>query len=329
MTQPYQPAPVSGSHAPRVSVIIPVRNGKAFIDEAIESVIEQSFKDFEIIIVDDGSDDDDYTRHANRDPRIRVARTSGKGVSFARNYGYSLSSGAYICFLDGDDAIAQGKLESQVRFLDQHPDFGFVFGKMVTWKSDEKGKFPPRQELLPNCSGVTDIIENRSGWRYEALICEEQIHVNTPMIRRAVLEKSGGFNEDMRIAEDQEWWIRLSRSTRMACLDAAVALYRIHPQSTMRRKLRAKNFDVEVRRQALKRWGELDPENRPISMNRYRTTLARFHFSHGVDHFRARNYAVALRSFIYPVTRAYRIERSLAYLMLSILLLPLGHWPKT
>ena len=128
---------------PLVSVVIPVRNGKEYIDEALHSVLAQNYANLEIIVVDDGSTDDDYDRLAQIDPSIRVVHLEGRGVSFARNTGMRQSSGRYIAFLDADDIWFPGKLTAQIRYLERHPDVGVIFGGFIKWSSDESAGFRP------------------------------------------------------------------------------------------------------------------------------------------------------------------------------------------
>ena len=114
---------------PKVSVIIPCFNQGLYLDEAVESVLAQTFQDFEILVVDDGSTDEatikmlkDYAR-----PKTRVIHTDNQGLSMARNNGILEARGDYILPLDADDKIGPGYLEEAVRILDQHRDIGIVY----------------------------------------------------------------------------------------------------------------------------------------------------------------------------------------------------------
>lgn len=135
----------------RVSVIIPVRNGKDFLQEALDSVLQQSFTNLELLLIDDGSTDDDYDRYALQDPRIRVIHLPGMGVSRARNVGMAQSRGDLLAFLDADDVWFPGKLQAQVSYFDAHPDVGVVFGKFIRWQALPSGglRRPPRSCRTP------------------------------------------------------------------------------------------------------------------------------------------------------------------------------------
>ena len=112
---------------PSVSVIIPVYNRKDFIAEAIESVLAQTYTDFEIIVVDDGSPEDMKDVLGLYLQKIKYVYQENKGLAAARNTGIRNSSGKYVAFLDDDDLFERRKLEKQTEILETHPELGFVF----------------------------------------------------------------------------------------------------------------------------------------------------------------------------------------------------------
>ena len=107
---------------PLVSVIIPVKNGKQYIHECIDSVLAQNYPALDIVVVDDGSDDYDYRLLTQLDARIRVFRRAGQGVSKARNFAMQQALGEFFAFLDADDVWFPGKLRAQLRYFDAHPE---------------------------------------------------------------------------------------------------------------------------------------------------------------------------------------------------------------
>src|SRR5215212_6268835 len=114
-----------------VSVVIPCYNQAHFLGEAIESVLSQRYTDVEVIVVDDGSQDDTQgvaSSYAARDPRVRLVRQNNRGLAGARNRGLAESRGEYVVFLDSDDRLAEGALEVGVRELEANPDCAFVSG---------------------------------------------------------------------------------------------------------------------------------------------------------------------------------------------------------
>jgi glycosyltransferase involved in cell wall biosynthesis len=181
------------AHPPRVSVVIPCFNLGQYVDEAVGSVLQQSFPDVEIIIVNDGSTDvatrdllGDYVR-----PKTRVISTENRGLARARNLGISMARGEYVCALDADDRLHPMHLERTVRVLDERPDLAFAscwlqsFGdEEWTWKQ-ERCDFPT---LLGECTVCT-----------------------ASLVRTSAVRAVGGFDERMpdQGYEDWELWINL------------------------------------------------------------------------------------------------------------------------
>src|SRR5439155_4227257 len=117
--------------SPTVSVVMSVFNGQEFLSETIESVLNQSFQDFEFVIVDDGSTDgtaEILSKYISRDNRIRVLRDGKKGRAAARNEGIGLAKGKYVANIDADDLAMPGRLEEQVAFMERNPEVGVSGG---------------------------------------------------------------------------------------------------------------------------------------------------------------------------------------------------------
>jgi glycosyltransferase involved in cell wall biosynthesis len=110
-----------------VSVVIPTYNSAHLLDDALQSVLEQTYKDFEIIVVDDGSTDNTSEVVSKYNDKLHYFRVDNRGPAKARNYGISKATGKYIAFLDADDKWLPTKLEKQVSMFEQNPEFGMVF----------------------------------------------------------------------------------------------------------------------------------------------------------------------------------------------------------
>lgn len=299
---------------PTVSVVIPVRNGKPFLDQAVESVISQSFEDLELIIVDDGSDDDNYDRFLLMDPRIRVIHLAGSGVSVARNTGMQCAKGHYIAFLDADDVWFPGKLSSQIRYLERHPEVWVVFGGFKNWVVMDNGEFGDVNALTSDCSSLSTASPNRSGWLYTRLLNGLLVGMNTAVIRREVYESVGGFNESMRQGEDYDFWLRASRLAEMHSLNGEVALYRIHGSSAMH-KLSGRNHLRDLLVAAKLRWGLKNPDGTGMRGAEFSRRLAQVAFDHGYTHFWRGDRHVALLAFWDCLKGGYRPVRSLVYIL--------------
>jgi glycosyltransferase involved in cell wall biosynthesis len=303
--------------APLVSAIIPVRNGRDYIDEALQSVLTQNCPNLEIIVVDDGSDDYDYMKLKDVDKRIEVIRLAGYGVSRARNTGMRHAKGKYIAFLDADDVWFPGKLEAQIRYFDNHPNVGCVFGGFLKWYRDESsGVFPQAHTLWNDCGEITGNAPERSGWIYTKLLSGLLVGMNTAVIRREVFDLLGGFDESMRIGEDYMFWLKTSRVFEMHALDGPVALYRIHSSSAMNR-LSEENHQARLLRTAFERWGLVNPDGSKLPLESFRRRLALTEFTHGYKHYWHGNPGVAARAFRGAIAGMALPIRSTAYYLLS------------
>lgn len=312
------PPIVPSAPLPLVSVVIPVRNGRDYIDEALHSVLAQNYPALEVLVIDDGSTDADYDRLASLHPSIRVIHLDGRGVSFARNTGMRQARGSYIAFLDADDIWFPGKLLAQIRYMEKHPDVGVIFGGFIKWTCDEQGIFPPADTLSQDCAGLERINPERSGWLYHRLLMGLLVGMNTAVIRREVHDWLGGFREDMRIGEDYDFWLRASRITQMHALDGDVALYRIHAQSAMH-KLDDENYLGRLLLGTVARYSLNNLDGSLLKEKSFRRRVAMTYFNHGYAHYWNGKRTVARRAFRYSLLYGGRRIRSGIYWLLSCL----------
>jgi len=306
------------SPQPAVSVIIPVRNGKDYIQEAIDSVLQQAYDAVEILVIDDGSDDFAYETLSHQDPRIRVVRLEGCGVSHARNTGMRLANGKYFAFLDADDVWFPGKLTAQIRYFERHPQVGVVFGEFIRWQCYQDGRFEPAAGLSADCSQLMDADPARSGWLYTRLLLGLLVGMNTAVIRSDIYRKIGGFDESMRIGEDYEFWLCASQIAEMHSLAGPVALYRIHAASAMHR-LDPDNHLARLLESAHARWGLSNQDGTGIPKREFEMRLAMTHFSHGYSHYWGGDPMVARNAFIKAFAGGARRTKSLVYCTLAAL----------
>jgi len=196
--------------APRVSVVIPAYNRARLIRQAILSVLAQTFTDFELIVVDDGSTDGTGAEVASfQDPRVRLVTLAKRsGQSGARNAGIAESRGEWIAFLDSDDEWLPEKLARQMARVDQGPaDYGAVYCACYRQHAGEAPELRPKGELP-------------EGDLFDALLRGKK--APTPsvyVVKRAALIAAKGFDERMIAASDIDMWLRLARAS---CLFAAV-----------------------------------------------------------------------------------------------------------
>jgi hypothetical protein len=201
---------------------MPVYNGERFIREAAESVLQQTFPDFELLILDDGSTDSTpeiLRRYFQQEPRIRVHRREKRGFAATLNNGMELARGTFIARMDADDLAHPTRLKRQVDYLTRRPEVG-ILGTSY-WVIDERGR---RLDLKRFPTSDLHI-------RWANLLAPAFAHPSV-MLRRDVLLHHGlRYDPSFPGAEDFELWIRLLRHTRGANLDQALLEYREHPSS--------------------------------------------------------------------------------------------------
>ena len=208
---------------PKVSVVIPTYNRARFIVDTIHSVLAQSFQDFEIIVVDDGSTDN--TAQVVSGLPVTYIRQENQGGPVARNNGLKVARGEYIAFLDSDDALLENALEKGVEVLDRHPEVGFSYG--WAYLMDEKGHIFGLRRSRSRHSYVREGREEIG-----ELIFGNYIPSPTSMIRRSCLEEVGAFDPELRVvSEDFELWVRLAKRYAVAYIAQPLAKYRVHPHS--------------------------------------------------------------------------------------------------
>ena len=230
---------------PKVSVLMAVRNGALYLDEAIRSVLDQTFADFECIVVDDGSQDGTdaiLQRYQQQDTRIRLARSGGNGLSYALNHGLTLATGIYVARMDADDVSLTGRLAAQVRLMEERPEVGvcgtwietFGMGRATVYRN-------PADDAAIRC----------------ALLFESVLAHPSVMIRREMFVSEGlSYDPAMLHAEDYDLWVRASHHTLLANVPEVLLRYRLHPLQVVRKHEATKRETARsIRRRQLERLG--------------------------------------------------------------------------
>lgn len=180
-----------------VSVIIPTYNRWPLVGEAVESVLTQRYKFFEVIVVDDGSSDETVERLAQYGTSVRLVSRQRSGVAAARNYGVSVARGKYVAFLDSDDLWMERKLEIQTAFMEQHPEVQICQTEEV-WVRRGIRVNPRAKHAKP--SG--DI------FRRSLDLC--LVSPSAVMMTKDLFNQSGGFDERFPVCEDYDLWLRIA-----------------------------------------------------------------------------------------------------------------------
>jgi GT2 family glycosyltransferase len=229
-----------------VTVLVPAYNGEAYIGKAIESILSQSYRDFELLLIDDGSHDrtpEILAHYAAADPRVRILRHDNHGVGYTLNRGMREARGRYIAELGADDVALPGRLEKQVAFMDKHPDYVAVGGYLRIVDPDDRPiglrKYPTTDERLRACM----LLYNPFG---------------SPaiMYRRHAALAAGGYTARFATCEDYDFLLRLAKRGKVANLAEPLTAYRFHGGSTKSTKtIRALRDTVSIKRVAFSEYG--------------------------------------------------------------------------
>ncbi|NEQ65641.1 MAG: glycosyltransferase [Symploca sp. SIO2D2] len=220
---------------PTISVIIPAYNAESTIKETINSILNQTFTDFELIIINDGSQDSTLEVVSSiSDSRIRVFSYSNAGVSAARNRGIAEAKGEYFSFIDADDLWTPDKLEAQLAALQANPQAAVAYS-WTDWV-DESGQFlRPGSRAKSNGNVLSELL-------FRDFIASG----SNPLIRKEALTQVGGFDESLTPAADWEMWLRLAGKYEFVNVPSAQILYRVSPNSMSANIWRMETESLEI-----------------------------------------------------------------------------------
>jgi len=216
-----------------VAIIMPVLNGERYLPDAIASVQRQTFTDWELLVVDDGSTDgsrDIAERAAAADSRIVVVPPSPehKGAGAARNRGLAAATAEFIAFLDADDLYHEDKLAFEVAILERYPTAAMTYGPTFWWFEDA-----PEQSWTESLRGFAGRLHAPPDLLRRVILNQEsQVPCTCAvLIRRAALDVVGGFWESVSLYEDQSIWVKIMNRYPVYVHDRVLCTYRQHPYS--------------------------------------------------------------------------------------------------
>ncbi|WP_228021335.1 glycosyltransferase family 2 protein [Vasconcelosia minhoensis] len=214
----------------KVSVVIPAYNAMSYLPQAVNSLLQQTFTDFEVLIVDDGSSDNTAVWASRlHDPRFKLISQPNQGAGAARNTGVKNAQGDYVAFLDADDFWAPTKLAKQVQRLDHQPEVGLVH-TWITYANPD-GSLSDRVMKTAGEGHIwTQVVV------YNPLRCG-----STPMVRRECFKEVGYFDLSLKYAEDWDMWIRIARKYAFAVIHEPLTYYRLHPFN------KSKNYEGQLK----------------------------------------------------------------------------------
>lgn len=284
---------------PTVSVVVPVHNRISWAVEAVRSVLDQTYADFEVVVVDDGSTEDPTPLRV-ADERVRYVRQENRGASAARNLGLGLARGRYVAFLDADDLFVPGKLERQATVMEGRPDVAISHTSYLLM--DHEGR---------------DIGEVRSG-RYTGSVYpriytdSHGIATPTVMVRRDALGERARFNESVRYGEDALLWAELVKGSELLGIDEPLAKVRVHGNNAISNLDASVEGVVSVMRYGVLRDGDLTALRRRVLLSTLHVALSHLYL------LRKQGGAEALRSALRAL-RLWPLNRR-AYWFLALLI---------
>jgi glycosyltransferase involved in cell wall biosynthesis len=276
------------TEVPAVSVVIPAYNADWCVAKAVDSVLAQDCRDYEVLVVDDGSTDDTAAVVARYGDAIRVVRQRNLGLSAARNTGIRESRGEYVAFLDADDWWLPGKLDRQLALMRARPEVGFC--STAARVEDPEGRLI---NLWAAAHWQGPFIVHLFGSNADVAGSGSAV-----VARRRLFDQVGGFDESLRSLEDIDMWMRLAAVADYACIDEPLAVILKRPGSMSR------NLDVmrEAAVQVMRKNRHLLPA--PLQGSYWRACMAGIHGDYAKWRYRAGQRGGAFREVAHLIALA-------------------------
>ena len=239
---------------PLISVITPFLNAGPFLSQAIESVVHQTYSNWELILIDDGSGDEssgiarEYT--ASMPEKIATIEHPGhanRGLPASRNAGLAASNGPLIAFLDADDLFLPTRLETQMRMLARHPEAAMAVGNVLFWHEAATPDLARAPDYVPEPISSSERV-------YEPpqlltrLLQREELHpaICSVLVRRTLMKRTGGFDERFDLYEDAVWLARAWALARAVVNADCCSVYRVHANSMCQRAAAEGHYDPSL-----------------------------------------------------------------------------------
>jgi len=250
---------------PAVSVVIPTYNNESYILEAVESALYQTFRDHEVLVIDDGSTDGTRKLLEPYRDRIRYHFQENQGLAVARNVGLDQAEGEFVTYLDGDDVMLPGNLEIKAAIMGANPELGGVFSNFCVFNDvavlQERGEMPTFQffrrtgkdipEIFPSAEGIS-FPDGRtttlfSGMIFNWLFQGNIVLPSTMLFRKRFALEVGKFLPQLRTQQDYEYWLRFSKRFPLAYIDDVLVKYRRHSRQLTDRSNIARVIETSLR----------------------------------------------------------------------------------
>lgn len=237
----------------KVSVVIPSFNAENFILETLHSVLDSSYSDISVVVVNDGSTDgtEDIVKRIS-DDRVVLFNRNNSGMSAARNFGINSNESEFIALLDSDDIWHPRKIELQIGLMEQHPEIGLCFTEFSKYYGGDISDF--------SAAPVTDEVDpGLSGFIYHKMIMTNWALPSSVMFRRSLWEKVGPFLCHDQQTDDWEYFVRASRYFKFAKIKSSLVLYR-QPLNSLSRRVPEFNSTEMMRNSLIEKFGLYGPQ---------------------------------------------------------------------
>ncbi|MEW5767211.1 MAG: glycosyltransferase [bacterium] len=300
---------------PKVSVVIPTYNAAAYLPEAIDSVLAQTFQDYEIIVVDDGSTDNTREVLAPYQDRIRYIHQENAGPSPAKNKGIKEARGEFVAFLDADDIWLPEKLALQMEVFENDPEVSLVHANVVrfgeNWTELEEAQWQER---------IASPRRRFTGYIFQPLLMQNLICTSAAVVKKSCFLDDGEvgfFDQELVRAEDHDLWLRIARKYKIGYVDRLLVRHRDH-HGTL-----SENIDAfyEARFLVFNRHVKyLEPAQRDKLIKKKWRQL---YFMHGYEYFEAGDLKGARTRFLKAIKSGPFNPRAIIYYLLTFLSSPL------
>jgi glycosyltransferase involved in cell wall biosynthesis len=237
-----------------VSVIIHTYNNERFMAETVESVLNQTYKDYEIIVVDDGSVDGTRDALMPYMQKIRYHYKENGGIASAKNAGIGLSQAEFVAFLDHDDLWAPDKLQLQMEHFNENPQIGLVYAKYTSFRDGKKLRTKPEKGY--------------SGWIFKELIAKSFIQTSTVVVKRECLDAVGPYDETFSLGDEYDMFLRIAQKFQCGFVDKGLTRYRVHDTNASNNDFLFDNENLGVYKKIYNNFTDLDGVEKKILRKR-------------------------------------------------------------
>ncbi len=289
---------------PRVSVVVPTYNSADRVTDAIKSVLAQTYTDFEIVVIDDGSTDQTEEALRQFGDRIHYFKQENHGVSAARNAGIRKSRGEYIAFLDSDDFWLPEKLAEQVPVLDADREVGLVYSDWTVMSGETVLQSSYHKNLTP-----------ASGYVFDQLIQRGFVLTSGVVVRRRCLDDVGDFDKSLAIAQDYDLWLRISYRWQIQLVNKCLFTKRSFDGSLSTNLTKTAVERIALYQKTLRELPDITQRSRRLMKRQ----IAINYWDVGYDHFDRFSFKEARKSFASSFKYNWTNIKTLAYIAATYL----------